>query len=170
MTSLRSPEDLCERLGLRPSEGQRTLMHAFYEDVDPLQIREVPSEQTASAVALCALWRLLRIEGSKCYVISSNRDLEKRFLQFLHEVTRTIDPALTSVCKWTNGRALQLGSTSGHELRVVSNVPAFLMGLDETPTTFVALGASSSDMPFNDTLRVMDKYRGQEGARHIVMW
>lgn len=169
MTSLRSPEDLSHRLGLRPTESQAELMHRFYEDEDPLQVVEVPSQQTTNAVALCALWRLLRVEGSRCIVIAANRDLEGRFLKFVRDITTTIDPALTSVCKWTNGRTMRLGDHAGHELRMLSNIPEWLQGL-HGPTTFVVLGAKSSETKFCDTLKVVDTYRGQEGMRHIVMW
>ena len=170
MSSLRSPEDLSHRLGLRPTSDQAELMHRFYEDEDPLQVTEVPSQQTTNAVALCALWRLLRVEGSRCVVIAANRDLEKRFLEFMRAVTTTIDPALTSVCKWTSAKSLQVGDHAGHELRVVSNRPEWLQGLGGEAVTFVVLGARSSDTAFNEALQVVDTYRKAEGARHIIMW
>ena len=170
MTSLRSPEDLAHRLGLRPTASQAELMHRFYEDEDPLQVTEVPSAQTTNAVALCALWRLLRVEGSKCIVIAANRDLEKRFMEFMRAVTTTIDPALTSVCKWVGSKTLKLGDQAGHELRMVSNRPEWLQGLHAEAVTFVILGARSSEPKFCATMEVVDSYRGQEGARHIVMW
>lgn len=170
MSSLRSPEDLSHRLGLRPTAAQAELMHRFYEDEDPLQVVEKPSEQTTNAVALCALWRLLRVEGSKCIVIAANRDLEGRFMKFMRDVTTTIDPALTSVCKWTSSKSMKLGDQAGHELRMVSNRPEWLQGLGGEATTFVILGARSSEPHFCATMEVIDTYRKQEGARHIVMW
>ena len=141
MASLRSPEDLCDRLGLRPNEHQRELMHRFYEEEDPLELAEIPAQQTTNAVALAALWRLLRVQGSKCIVIAANRDLESRFLTFLREVTTTIDPALTSVCRWRGSKCLAIGDAAGHELRVVSNRPEWLQGLHDEAITFVILGA-----------------------------
>jgi len=170
MSSLRSPEDLSHRLGLRPTAEQAELMHRFYEDEDPLQIVEVPSQQTTNAVALCALWRLLRVEGSKCIVIAANRDLEGRFMKFMRDITTTIDPALTSVCKWTGSKSMKLGDQAGHELRMVSNRPEWLQGLGGEAITFVVLGARSSEPKFCATMEVVDTYRKQEGARHIVMW
>lgn len=170
MASLRSPEELCHRLGLRPTLAQRELMSRFYEDEDPLQVTEVPSEQTTNAVALCALWRLLLVPGSRCIVIAANRDLEGRFLKFMQSITTTIDPALTSVCKWSSSKVLKIGDTAGYEMRFVSNRPEWLQGLPSEATTFVVLGARSSEPRFNDTMQVIDSYRGQEGARHIVMW
>jgi len=170
MTSLRSPEDLCVRLGLRPSGHQRELMHRFYEDEDPLEVEEIQAQQTMNAVALAALWRLLRVPGSKCIVISANRELEQRFLLFLREVTTMIDPALASVCLWRGSKCLSIGEASGHELRVVSNKPEWLQGLPDEAITFVILGARSSEPDFCETMRVIDTYRNLEGARHIVMW
>jgi len=170
MASLRSPEDLSERLGLRPNSHQRELMHRFYEDEDPLQVAEKPSANTTNAVALCALWRLLRVEGSKCIVIASSRDLEKRFLDFMRGVTTTIDPALTSVTRWSGSRSMKLGNQPGSEMRMVSCRPEWLQGLGSEATTFIVLGARSSEPKFCETLAVVNSYRGDEGARHIVVW
>jgi len=170
MSSLRSPEDLSHRLGLRPTGSQLELMHRFYEDEDPLHVVEVPSAQTTNAVALCALWRLLRVEGSKCIVIAANRDLEKRFMEFMRAITTTIDPALTSVCKWVGSKTLKLGDQAGHELRMVSNRPEWLQGLHGNAITFVVLGARSSEPKFCETLEVVNAYQRQEGVRHLVMW
>lgn len=169
MASLHSPADLAERLGMRPTPSQRELMERFYEDEDPLQVTEVPAQRTTEALALAALWRLLREDGSKCIVIAANRDLESRFMGFLHKITTEIDPALTSVCRWTNNKAMKVGDAAGHELRFVSNRPAFLQGLHGT-VTFVVLGARSSETRFMDTVKEVDKFRSMPGMRHIVMW
>jgi len=170
MASLRSPEDLSERLGLRPTTYQRELMSRFYDDEDPLQVTEVPAQRTTEALALSALWRLLLVPGSKCIVIAANRDLESRFMGFMYSVTTEIDPALTSVCRWSNGKTMRIGDAAGHELRFVSNKPGWLQGLHGDAITFVVLGARSSEPHFCDTMKVIDTYRGQEGVRHIIMW
>lgn len=170
MASLHSPADLCDRLGLRPTDAQLDLMQAFYEDVDPLQVTDVPAERTSNTIAMIALWRLLRIKGSRCIVVSATRELEARFMGFMHEVTTRIDPALTSVCKWTNSKTMRLGSEAGYELRAVSNRPAFLEGIQEDAVTWIVLGARSSETHFNDTLQVVNSYRGREGHRHIILW
>lgn len=169
MPSLRSPEDLSERLGLRPTTYQRELMQRFYEDEDPLEVTEVPSQRTTEALAVAALWRLLREEGSKVVVIAANRDLESRFMGFVHQITTSIDPALSSVCRWTGNKAMKVGDSAGHELRFVSNRPEWLQGLCGA-ITFVVLGARSDEPHFYETMKVVDSYRNREGARHIVMW
>jgi hypothetical protein len=170
MASLRSPEDLAERLGLRHTGYQRELMSQFYNDVDPVQANEVPAQRTTEALALAALWRLLLIPGSACYVIAANRELESRFMGFMHRITTEIDPALTSMCNWGNGKHLKIGDAAGYELRFVSNKPAFLQGIHGDAVTWVILGAKSSDTLFGDTMKVVDSYRGLPGHRHIVMW
>jgi len=170
MDSLRSPMDLCERLGLRPMAAQLSIMRRFYEGENPLQAPEVPNEKTVNAVAVCALWRLLSIPGSRCVVIGSSRDLEGRFMGILHEITTKVDPILASVCRWTNKRTLKVGDAAGHELRFVSNVPEWLRCMEEGPTTYVVLGARSSDTNFVDASRIIESYDGLRGARHIIVW
>jgi hypothetical protein len=170
MESLRDPENLCARLGLRPNEHQSEVMSRFYEDEDPLQVTEMPLAQTSNALALCALWHSLIVPGARTIVIASNRDLARRFMGFLYEVTTAIDPALTSSCRWSNGKTLKFGPSEGHELRFVSNTPAWLQGLRGDTITFVVLGAGSSETRFAETLKVIDSYRGQAGMRHIIMW
>lgn len=142
----------------------------FYEEVDPLHVREIPAESTTHAVAICALWRLLREDGSKVIVISSNRDLESRFMGFLYKITTGTDPALTSVCKWPNSKVLQIGDAAGHELRYYSSKPKFFGHVDDPIVTWVILGARSSETHFGDTLEVIKTYEGREGHRHIYLW
>lgn len=170
MPSLRSPEDLAERLGLRPTEYQRELMHNFYEGVEPLEVLEVPAQRTTEAVALCALWRLLRIDGSRCVVIAANRDLEKRFMGFLHNVTSTIDPALTSVCRWPSSKRLKIGDAEGHELRFMSNRPEWAQGIHDEALMTVVLGARSSEPHFVETMRVLRSVQTGANSRQIIMW
>ena len=170
MASLRSPEALCERLGLRPTEYQREIMHRFYEDEDPLQVSEVAAEHTVKAAAICALWRLLRVDRSKCIVIAANRELESHFMGFMYQITTEIDPALTSTCHWSNGKVMRVGNDPVHELRFVSNRPNYLLGINDDNITWVILGARSSERRFGDTMKVVDGYRKYEGHRHIVVW
>ena len=170
MASLRSPEDLSERLGLRPTMYQRDLMDRFYNDEDPLQMKEIPAERTCNAAALCALWRLLLIPGSKCIVIAANRELESRFMGFLYQITTEIDPALTSTCNWSNGKVMQVGDAAGYELRFVPNRVQALAGIHADVVTWVVLGARSSETKFNDARQVVESNRGFEGHRHIIVW
>lgn len=170
MASLRSPADLSERLGLRPSLYQLELMHRFYEGANPLEVTEIPAQRTTEALAMCALWRLLRVEGSRVLVIASNRDLESRFMGFLHTITTTIDPALTSVCRWSSSKCLRIGDAAGHELRFMSNNPAWAAGIHDPSLLTVVLGARSSDPRFCETLEVLRTIQTGENARQIVMW
>lgn len=170
MASLHSPADLCERLGLHPTSAQLDLMQAFYEDVDPLQVEDDPTKQYSNTIAMIALWRQLRVKGSRTIVVSASRGLEVRFMQFLREITSRIDPALTSVCTWVNSRTLRFANEAGYELRCTSNRPAFLRGIKEDAVTWVVLGARSSEINFIETLEVVNSYRGREGHRHIILW
>lgn len=170
MSSLRSPEDLCLRLGLNPSLYQREIMDRFYNDEDPLQMKDIPAERTCNAAALCALWRLMLIPGSKCIVIAANRELEARFMGFMYQITTEIDPALSSTCSWTGGRVMRVSGTDGYELRFVSNKSRYLRAVDDEAVTWVILGARSSETHFGDAMKVIDSYRGREGHRHIVVW
>jgi len=170
MASLRSPEDLSERLGLRPSPYQLELMHRFYEGENPLEVVEIPSQRTTEALALCALWRLLRIEGSRVLVIAANRDLESRFMGFLHTVTTQIDPALASVCRWTSNKVLKIGDAAGYELRFMSNQPAWAAGIHDPSLLTVVLGARSSEPHFIETMQALSAVQMGENCRQIVMW
>lgn len=170
MASLRSPDDLCERLGLRPNTHQRELMHRFYEGVEPLEVAEIPAQNTLNAVALAALWRLLRVEGSRVIVIAANRDLEGRFLGFLRDVTTSIDPALTSVCRWTGSKCLKIGDTAGYELRFMSNQPQWAAGIHDPSLLTVVLGARSSQPRFVETMEVLKSIQTGENSRQIIMW
>lgn len=170
MASLNSPMDLCDRLGLRPTPYQQAILQAFYEDVDPINEENIPAERTCNAAALCALWRLLLIEGSRIIVIAANRELESRFMGFMHDITTSIDPGLTAVCKWSNSKHMTVGDAAGHELRFVSNKPSFLQGIGDEAVTWVILGASSTQLKFGDMMKAVDAYRGREGHRHIVIW
>lgn len=170
MASLRSPEDLCLRLGLNPTLYQQEIMSRFYNDEDPLQMREIPAERTCNAAALCALWRLMLIPGSKCIVIAANRELESRFMGFMYQITTAIDPALSSTCTWTGAKVMRVSDTDGYELRFVSNRSRYLQGIHADAVTWVILGARSSETHFCDTMKVIDSYRGKEGHRHIIVW
>ena len=170
MASLRSPMDLSDRLGLRPSAYQLDLMQRFYDGVEPLEVTEIQAQRTTEALAVCALWRLLRIEGSRCIVISSNRDLESRFMGFLYTVTTQIDPALTSVCRWTNNKVLKIGEAAGHELRFMSNTPAWAAGIHDPSLLTVVLGARSSEPRFVETMQVLRSIQTGENCRQIIMW
>ena len=170
MASLRSPEDLSERLGLRPSTYQLELMQRFYEGADPLEVVEIPHLRTIEALALCALWRLLRVEGSRVLVISSSRDLESRFMSFLRTVTTQIDPALTSVCRWKNSKVLKIGDAAGHELRFMSNQPAWAVGIHDPSLLTVVLGARSSEPRFCETMEALKTVQIGPDTRQIVMW
>jgi hypothetical protein len=170
MSSLRSPEFLCERLGMRPTTYQRELMHKFYNDVNPLQTQEIPAEHTLNAAAICALWRALMIPGSQTIVIAANRELEKRFMGFVHDITTTVDPALTSSCAWVNGRHMNIGDTAGYWLRFLPNDPKVLARVRADVVTWVILGAKSSDTKFNDARRQAESNMDFEGHRHIIIW
>jgi hypothetical protein len=170
MSSLRSPEFLCERLGMRPTTYQRDLMDKFYNDVNPLQTQEIPAEHTVNAAAICALWRTLLIPGSKTVVIAANRELEKRFMGFMHDITTTIDPAITSICSWSNGRHLKIGDAEGYELRFLPNDPKVLARVRGTAVTWVILGAKSSETKFNEARAQAESAMGFEGHRHIIIW
>jgi hypothetical protein len=170
MASLRSPMDLSDRLGLRPSTYQLDLMQRFYDGVEPLEVTEIPAQRTTEALALCALWRLLRIEGSRVLVIASNRDLESRFMGFLHTVTTQIDPALTSVCRWPSSKVLKIGDAAGHELRFMSNHPQWAAGIHDPSLLTVVLGARSSEPRFIETMQVLRSIQTGENCRQIIMW
>jgi hypothetical protein len=168
--SLRSPEDLSERLGLRPSLYQLELMQRFYKGEDPFEVVEEPARRTTEAIALCALWRLLRVEGSQVLVVSSSRDLESRFMGFLHTVTTTIDPALTSVCRWTSNKVLRIGDVAGHELRFMSNRPGWAQGIHDPSLLTVVLGARSSEPRFCETMEALKTVQIGPDTRQIIMW
>lgn len=170
MASLRSPMDLSDRLGLRPSTYQLDLMQRFYDGVEPLEVTEIPAQRTTEALALCALWRLLRIEGSRVLVIAANRDLESRFMGFLHTVTTQIDPALTSVCRWPSNKVLKIGDAAGHELRFMSNQPSWVQGIHDPSLLTVVLGARSSEPRFIETMQALRAASVGENCRQIVMW
>ena len=170
MSSLRSPEFLCERLGMRPTTYQLDLMEKFYNGVNPLQTQEIPAEHTVHAVAICALWRALLISGSKTVVIAANRELEKRFMGFLHDITTTVDPALTSSCHWVNGRHLKFGDTAGYELRFLPNKPEVLARVRGSAVTWVILGAKSSETAFNEARAQAESALNFDGHRHIIIW
>jgi len=170
MASLRSPMDLSDRLGLRPTTYQLDLMQRFYNGVEPLEVTEIPAQRTTEALAVCALWRLLRIEGSRVIVIAANRDLESRFMGFLHAVTTQIDPALTSVCRWTSNKVLKIGDAAGHELRFMSNHPAWAQGVHDSSLLTVVLGARSSEPRFIETMKALRAASTGENCRQIVMW
>ena len=168
--SLNNPANLCERLGLQPTDEQLALMDRFAEDEDPLVLAETKDGHLVRAAALCALWRLLLIPGSCVRVISSNKKLSHEFFGFLHEVTTSIDPALTQIAHWHGWRTLQLGNDDAYELRLVSNRPEWLRDEPQVVTTFVILGASSSETEFSAAREVVETHRHVEGVRTIVVW
>lgn len=170
MASLRSPLDLCDRLGLRPTQYQGELLDQFYHGTEPLEVTDVPAQNTVNVAAVCALWRLLLIPGSKCVVIAASRDLQSRFMGFLHDLTTKIDPALSSVCRWSSNKTMKIGDAAGYELRFMSNNPAWAQGIHDEALTVVILGARSSEPRFNETREVLELLRGRDGTRFIVLW
>ncbi len=88
-------------------------------------------------------------------------------MRFLYDIAMTVDPAIASVCSWTSTKCLRV---AGSELRVVSNRPAFLQGLEADGTTFVILGAGSSDPAFMDMLWAVDTFRNHAGTYFIEVW
>ena len=170
MSSLRNPEELSYRLGLEPFASQIDLMTRFYDDEDPLNVVEVPSAQTVNAVAMCCIWRMLRQSDSKAVVIAANRDLEKRFMSFTRRVTSQVDPAISSLCNWSEQGTMTVGDTSLlPHLVSLGNQPELVKGFGGD-TTFVVLGAGSTALRFNATMAKVREYEGQSGARHIYMW
>jgi hypothetical protein len=170
MASLRSPADLCERLGMRPTTYQLDMLDRFYHSEQPLQQTDVPAQHTVNAAAMCALWRTLLIPGSTTIVIASSRELESRFMGFLHEVTTKIDPALASTCRWDSNKVLKLGSEAGYELRFVKNDPRQLARVRADVVTWVILGARSSEPRFNEAREQVESTLDFDGHRHIIIW
>jgi hypothetical protein len=170
MSSLRSPADLCDRLGMRPTTYQLDLLDRFYNDENPLQAKEIPAEHTSNAAAICALWRTMLTPGSKCVIIAANRELESRFMGFLYEVTTTIDPAMSSSCSWKGPKLLKFGTDAGWELRFVSNKPEQLAKVRGEVVTWVVLGARSSEPKFNDARKQVESNMDFDGHRHIIIW
>lgn len=170
MASLRSPEDLCDRLGLKPSEAQREVMQRFERDENPLQVLDSGGERLGLAVAIGILWRLLCNSGSKVLVIASNERLGGDFFGFLQQITTKIDPALNAVCRWKRWNTLKIGHDSGYECKMLRNVPALLQGRDFSGTTFVVLGAGGSDTAFVEMQMALEQVAASEGVRLIRVW
>lgn len=168
--SLRSPHDLAARLGLIPNTSQGLILDRFAAGEEPLKLIEVRDENTVKAVALCALWRLLSVQGSACNIISSSRRMSAEFMEFLHKITTSIDPALTSVCDWTRWNVLQVGVDVGYQLRLVSNNPKWVSKPPMGVTTLVILGAASSSTKFCATREVFEAHAPAEDVRLITIW
>lgn len=168
--SLRSPHALAERLGLKPNISQGIILDRFANNEDPLVLTEVRTENTVKAIALCALWRLIAVQGSACSVISSSKIMSADFMDFLKKITTRIDPALTSICDWPRWNVLQVGTSAGHQLRLVSNNPEWVRKPPTGVTTFVILGAASSATKFCATREVFEAHAPVEGVRLITIW
>jgi len=170
VTSLRSPLHLLDTLKLTPTDEQAAVMERFMEDEDPLVIAEEENAHLVRAAAVCALWRLLNVPGSCVRVISAKRKLASEFFGFLFELTTKQNRALAEVSQWPRWNVLQVGNEPGHEMRLVSNNPKWLAAEPQTVTTFVILGASSSEPDFCETREVVEGHRHVEGARTITVW
>jgi len=145
-------------------------MDRFAKDEEPLILAETKDGHLVRAAALCALWRLLLVPGSACRVISSSRKLSREFMGFMYDITTTIDPVLTSVCKWTGPKVMRLGNDDAYELRQISNNANWLCDEPQVATTFVILGAGSDDDDFMATRKAVEAHGGVEGVRNIVVW
>lgn len=168
--SLRSPEHLCERLGLQPNEPQIALMRHFQKGETPIDVIDSLEDFMFRGVAIAALWRLLLLPGSKVLVVASMRSRKREFMRFLGHVTSSIDPALSSISKWTNANTMLMGNDPDYWLRAVSNNPGCVMGLGEGPKTIVILGAAASDLAFVDTLKALEPYFRDEQAQIVRIW
>lgn len=168
--SLRNPFNLAERLGLVPTPEQTALMDRFSKDEEPLVLAETEEGHLVRAAALCALWRLLLVPGSSCRIISSSRKLTSEFMEFMYNITSTIDPVLQSVCKWRGPKVMKLGDDDAYELRLISNKAKWLHEKPQVPTTFVILGASSSEPAFTEARQAVEAHSGVEGVRTITVW
>lgn len=168
--NLRNPANLCERLGLDPTPEHLAVMDRFAEDEDPLVVAETEDGHLVRAVALCVLWRLLLTPGSCGRVISSNKKLAHEFFGFLYDVTTRIDPQLQQIAHWHGWRTVQFGNDDAYELRLVSNKPEWLADEPQVATTFVILGASSSEPEFCAAREAVEAHQRVEGVRTITVW
>lgn len=169
-SSLRSPADLCERLGLKPSLEQYEVLTRFADGEHPMDIGGMDSAHATRAAGICALWRLLETPGSRVSVISSNPDLTTVLLSFLRTITTEVDPALASVCRWPRWNRLQIGDSTDYELHVYPNVPVCVAGIHETSHTVVILGAGSFDVAFSETREVLEGGMVGSGSRILRVW
>ncbi len=168
MTSLRSPQDLCDRLGIYPTNPAMTdAMHTFYNETGDLDISGLGASRTA---AVCALWRVMRNNSSRCIVIASSKAHEAEFMDYLFGLTTNIDPALCTVTRWPHSRLMKIGDSAGHELRFVDNWPRRVAGIHADNITWVVLGASSTDIKFNEMVEAVKGCATSEDHRIITVW
>ena len=153
-TSLGHPLDLAERLGLHPDRGQTEFLNQ-YASPDPhdMDLDRRIGEHPLQAVALGCLWTLLSEPGAHISVVSSDSDAATIFLEFLDRICKTIDPAVTSVCRWSKPTVLMVGAEAKGELRLhpTSN-PAHVVGMSQRRSVLVVIGAGSSDIKFEETV------------------
>lgn len=170
MASLRSPADLCDRLGLRPTEHQLEVLERFTLGDAIMDVRDEPAGEGLRASALCTLWRAIANPGSLSTVIGAQQKQVADFMDFLRSITEGIDPALSSVCSWPRWGTLCIGDDPGYRVQAVSNRPAFLC--EALHGTIVVLGAGSPEGTgqWVETLKTAEGFACADGVRLIRVW
>lgn len=170
VNSLRTPLNLCDRLGLKPTERQYELLEQLADQPAQLDLELDEKNEVIRAASVYALWRTLAYQGARCTVIAANRELAGQFMGFMHLVTTEIDPALNSAVRWTRWNVMKIGPDAGHEVRLVPNQPACAAGRHSKTHTIVILGAGDADPAFVETLRALEAGNVGSGGSMLRLW
>lgn len=170
VNALRTPLNLCERLGLKPTERQYELLQQLEEQPAKLDLELGDNREVLNAVAVYTLWRTFAHQGARATVIAANRERAAQFMGFLHRVTTEIDPALNSAVRWTRWNVMKIGPDAGHELRLVPNQPVCAAGRHASKHTIVILGAGDADPAFVETMKALEDGNVGDGGSLLRLW
>jgi hypothetical protein len=167
---MRSPLNLCEKLGLTPTSSQHELLTRLSECHETYDVAGDMNNEAARACAIFALWRVLSIPGSTGIVLVPTAARGSDFMLFMEAVTKRCNPELAAVSGFPRWNVLQLGGRTGWELRVMPNKAALVR--ERAPMAVVSLifDARSSVPEFVEAVQALEERSTHEKNTLIRLW
>lgn len=167
---MRSPLNLCEKLGLQPTAVQ----HATFGRLDdcPKRIEFLGDgrNEVTRAVAIFALWRVLSIPSSLGIVLVPTQALGSDFMQFMEAVTQRCNPELAQVSGFPRWNVLQFGGRTAWELRVMPNKSALVRERAPNSVVSVVIQAGDSEPEFVEAVKALEEHSTHPKNSLISIW
>lgn len=167
---MRTPLTLLDELGLIPTLRQHVTLQRFEEGEKQVNLIGDDKQENARAVAIYALWRVLKTQGAMAIVLTPTQDRGAELMTFLDSVTQLCNPHLAQVAGFPRWNVLRINSQPSWEIRVMPNRAPLVR--EEAPKALVSviLDAKNPDFQFVEACKALEECSTHEKNTLVRVW